>query len=127
MLLLVLYLCIVYIYFTSKSFELRLKFYGTRPGRVLIALEIYKCSIIYWTRPLIEVDTVFRIFALFKNASGSRLKSAKTQLLLLGNLQNALVPQRFHDFVTNRLKFYGFFVTPDGLDDPRTGKNARIL
>ena len=67
----------------------------------------------------IEVDTVFRIFALFKNASGSRLKSAKTQLLLLGNLQNALVPQRFHDFVTNRLKLYGFFVTPDGLDDPQ--------
>jgi exonuclease III len=67
----------------------------------------------------IEVDSVFRIFTLFKNASGSRLKAAKTQLLLLGNLQNALVPERFQDFVTKRLKLYGFFVTVDGLDDPQ--------
>jgi hypothetical protein len=64
-----------------------------------------------------EIDNIFRIFDLYKLASGSRLKNRKTQLLLLGNLKNAVVPQKYTPFVVKKLKLYGFFVTADGLDD----------
>jgi hypothetical protein len=64
-----------------------------------------------------EIDFIFRIFNLFKNASGSRLKPAKTQLLLLGNMRNALVPERFNQYVVKSLKLYGFLINSTGLDD----------
>ena len=64
-----------------------------------------------------EIDNVFTIFDWYKSASGSRLKPAKTQLLLLGRLRNTLVPQRFQDFLVDKLKLYGFFITADGLND----------
>ena len=65
-----------------------------------------------------EIDNVFKIFDSYKNASGSRLKPAKTQLLLLGTLRHADVPQRFQTFLTDKLKLYGFLITPEGLNDP---------
>ena len=64
-----------------------------------------------------EIDRIFEIFEEYKLASGSRLKPAKTQLLLLGNLRNTQVPERFQHYVVHRLKLYGMYFTAEGLDD----------
>ena len=49
-----------------------------------------------------EITEVFGIFRKFQAASGSRLKFEKTQLLLLGSLKNAIVPQRYAPFVVEK-------------------------
>ena len=65
-----------------------------------------------WT----EVKAVFDIFELYRMASGSMLKEAKTQILLLGGLKTQPVPHEYGDYVVEKLKLYGFSITSDGLD-----------
>lgn len=64
-----------------------------------------------------EIDTIFNIFNQYKEASGSRLKQAKTQLLLLGNFKHQVVPARFRDYVVPKLKLYGIYVNSTDLDN----------
>ena len=63
-----------------------------------------------FVRSFEEIDSVLSIFRLFKTASGSRLKEAKTQLLYLGafkNLTREDTPSRFRAYVKENLKLYG--------------------
>ena len=76
-----------------------------------------------------EIDSVFQIFENYKLASGSRLKHAKTQLLLLGTLKNSVVPLRFTNFVVQKMKLYGIYFDSSGFDDDQNWEkcNETIL
>ena len=63
-----------------------------------------------------EINTVFQIFDWYKLASGSRLKTAKTQLLPLGSFKNREVPLVFQNFAVDKLKIYGVWVNNGGFE-----------
>ena len=65
-----------------------------------------------------EVATVFEIFGWYEKASGSKIKVAKTQILLLGDMQRQAVPNAFLNYVTEKIKLYGIWITSDGFESP---------
>jgi hypothetical protein len=63
-----------------------------------------------------EVLATERNFQLFQRASGSRLKTAKTQILPIGPLKAAPTPPEYRKYVVGKLKLYGIMFDAYGVE-----------
>lgn len=75
-----------------------------------------------------SVDRIMKHYKDYTGASGARLNTEKTQLLLLGTSNISAVPQHLTKFIVSKIKIYGFTFDKNGLaiEDCMTSINDKL-
>lgn len=74
---------------------------------------------------VVSLDIVFQEMDLYGTVSGAKVSIEKTQILLVGTAKDWHLPNKYHDFVVNELKVFGYYFNGSG--HTKSDTNLNIL